>query len=41
MARDPAVRSEAPELGQGNEEILASIGYTKEQIADLAHRGVI
>jgi len=28
------VRSAAPELGEGNEEILTSIGYTKEQIAD-------
>jgi formyl-CoA transferase len=35
------IRSAAPELGQDNEEILTSIGYTKEQIADLAHRGVI
>jgi formyl-CoA transferase len=35
------IRSAAPELGQDNEEILTSIGLSKEQIADLAHRGVI
>jgi len=35
------IRSAAPELGQDNEEILTSLGYTKDQIADLAHRGVI
>ena len=35
------IRSNAPELGQDNEEILTSIGYTKDQIADLAKRGVI
>ena len=32
------LRSAAPELGEGNEEILTSIGYTKEQIADLEAR---
>ena len=35
------VRSPAPELGQDNEDVLTSIGYTKDQIADLAHRGVV
>jgi crotonobetainyl-CoA:carnitine CoA-transferase CaiB-like acyl-CoA transferase len=35
------IRSAAPELGQDNEEILTGIGYTKDQIADLAQRGVI
>src|SRR2546425_597554 len=35
------LRSAAPELGEGNEELLASIGYTTAQIADLAKRGVI
>src|SRR5213596_316870 len=35
------LRSPAPELGKDNEEVLTSIGYTKEQIADLAKRGVI
>ena len=30
------IRTPAPELGQDNEDILTSIGYTKEQIADLA-----
>src|SRR5438093_2251973 len=38
--RNP-LRHAAPELGADNEEILTSIGYTKEQIADLAQRGVI
>ena len=35
------IRSAAPELGQDNEDILASLGYTKQQIVDLAQRGVI
>ena len=35
------IRTPAPELGQDNEDILTSIGYTKDQIADLAKRGVI
>jgi crotonobetainyl-CoA:carnitine CoA-transferase CaiB-like acyl-CoA transferase len=35
------IRRAAPELGQDNDEILTSLGYTKEQIADLAKRGVI
>jgi len=35
------IQTAAPELGQDNEEVLASIGYTKDQIADLARRGVI
>jgi crotonobetainyl-CoA:carnitine CoA-transferase CaiB-like acyl-CoA transferase len=35
------IQSSAPELGQDNEQILTSIGYTKEQIADLAKRGII
>jgi crotonobetainyl-CoA:carnitine CoA-transferase CaiB-like acyl-CoA transferase len=38
--RNP-IRRPAPELGQNNDEILASVGYTKDQIADLATRGVI
>ncbi len=38
--RNP-IRSPAPELGQNNDEILAAVGYTKDQIADLAKRGVI
>src|SRR5207244_3790990 len=37
-ARRLPIRSAAPELGQDNEAILASIGYTTEQIADLAQR---
>jgi len=40
-ARRLPIRSAAPELGQDNGEILTSIGYTTEQIADLAQRGVI
>jgi formyl-CoA transferase len=35
------LRSAAPELGQDNEDILTGLGYTKEQITDLARRGVI
>ena len=35
------LRRAAPALGQGNEEVLSSIGYSKEQIADLEQRGVI
>jgi formyl-CoA transferase len=38
--RNP-LRSAAPELGQDNEEVFMSIGFTKEQIADLQQRGVI
>jgi formyl-CoA transferase len=40
-ARRLPIRTSAPELGQDNEEILTSLGYTKEQLADLAKRGVI
>ena len=35
------IRNSAPELGQDNEEILTSLGYTKEHIADLAQRGIV
>src|SRR5499433_2757044 len=35
------IRTAAPELGQDNEKILGSLGYSKEQIADLSKRGVI
>ena len=35
------IRTPAPELGQDNEAILTSIGYSKDQIADLAKRGII
>ena len=35
------IRTSAPELGQDNEEILTSLGYTKDQIADLATRGIV
>src|SRR3989442_2811490 len=35
------LRNAAPELGEGNEEILTSLGYTREQIAARSQRGVI
>jgi len=35
------LRSAAPELGEANEEVLTSLGYTKAQIADLSKRGVV
>jgi crotonobetainyl-CoA:carnitine CoA-transferase CaiB-like acyl-CoA transferase len=38
--RNP-LRSAAPELGDANEEVLTSLGYTKDQLADLSKRGVI
>jgi formyl-CoA transferase len=38
--RNP-IRTAAPELGQDNDEILTSLGYTKDQIRDLAARGII
>jgi formyl-CoA transferase len=38
--RNP-LRSAAPELGEHNEEVYMSLGFTKEQIADMATRGII
>jgi formyl-CoA transferase len=38
--RNP-IRSPAPELGAANEDVLTSLGYSKDQIEDLALRGVI
>src|SRR5207247_3123432 len=38
--RNP-LRSAAPELGQDNEEVFTSLGFTTEQIADMAKRGII
>jgi crotonobetainyl-CoA:carnitine CoA-transferase CaiB-like acyl-CoA transferase len=35
------LRNAAPEIGEHNEEVLTSLGYTTEQIADLSQRGVI
>jgi formyl-CoA transferase len=35
------IRKAAPELGQDNEAILGTLGFSTEQIADLAKRGVI
>jgi formyl-CoA transferase len=40
ITRNP-IRNPAPELGADNEDVLTSLGYTKDQIEDLAHRGVI
>jgi crotonobetainyl-CoA:carnitine CoA-transferase CaiB-like acyl-CoA transferase len=40
-ARRNPIRSPAPELGDDNEKILTGLGYTKDQIGDLARRGVI
>jgi crotonobetainyl-CoA:carnitine CoA-transferase CaiB-like acyl-CoA transferase len=36
-----ALRCAAPELGQDNEAVLRSLGFSTEDIADLAKRGVI
>ena len=38
--RNP-LRDAAPELGQHNDEVFTSLGFAKEQIADLAQRGII
>lgn len=38
--RNP-LRCTAPELGQDNEAVLTSLGYSKEAIADLKTRGII
>jgi crotonobetainyl-CoA:carnitine CoA-transferase CaiB-like acyl-CoA transferase len=38
--RNP-IRGAAPELGQDNEAILGRLGYDRDQIADLAKRGII
>jgi formyl-CoA transferase len=38
--RNP-LRSAAPELGEHNDDVYTSLGFTKEQIDDLAKRGVI
>jgi crotonobetainyl-CoA:carnitine CoA-transferase CaiB-like acyl-CoA transferase len=35
------IQGPAAELWQDNEDILTALGYTKDQIADLAHRGII
>jgi formyl-CoA transferase len=40
LRRNP-IRAAAPELGQDNEAILGSLGYDRDQIADLAKRGII
>ena len=40
-AKRLGIRMAAPELGQDNDEVLGSLGYSKDQIADLAKRGVI
>jgi crotonobetainyl-CoA:carnitine CoA-transferase CaiB-like acyl-CoA transferase len=38
--RNP-LRSAAPELGEHNEEVFTSLGFTKDQTDDLAKRGII
>jgi crotonobetainyl-CoA:carnitine CoA-transferase CaiB-like acyl-CoA transferase len=38
--RNP-LRNAAPELGEANDEVLTSLGYTKDQMGDLAKRGVV
>src|ERR671922_589877 len=38
--RNP-LRSAAPELGEHNEEVLTSLGFTKEEVEDLAKREII
>jgi len=35
------IRTPAPELGQDNDDVLTSLGYTKAQMDDLAQRGII
>jgi formyl-CoA transferase len=35
------IRTPAPELGQDNDDILTGLGYSPDQIADLAKRGII
>jgi crotonobetainyl-CoA:carnitine CoA-transferase CaiB-like acyl-CoA transferase len=42
LAETPAaIRRSPPLLGQHNEEVLAELGYTLEQVADLRKKGVI
>jgi formyl-CoA transferase len=38
--RNP-LRSAAPELGEHNQEVFTALGFTKEEIEDLAKREVI
>ncbi len=40
-AQRQPIRAPAPELGQDNAAILTSIGYSADQIADLAKRGIV
>ncbi|MBI3969119.1 MAG: hypothetical protein HY329_26055 [Chloroflexi bacterium] len=37
----PRMRTAAPEQGEHNEEVLGQLGYTREQIQELAKAGVI
>ncbi len=41
FSETPAKIGVAPELGNHNDEALAGIGYTREQIADLRKRKII
>jgi len=36
-----AIRHRAPDLGEHNEEILSGLGYSKEELAELAKEGII
>ena len=38
---NPYVRSCSPLLGENNEEVLAGLGYTQEEIAQMKETGVI
>lgn len=37
----PALRSATPEMGEHNAAVYGALGYSQEQIADLAKRGII
>ena len=35
------IRLATPEIGSSTDEVLASVGYTKEEIADMRKKGAI
>jgi crotonobetainyl-CoA:carnitine CoA-transferase CaiB-like acyl-CoA transferase len=35
------IRLATPEMGSSTDEVLASVGYTKEEIADMRKKGAI
>ncbi len=41
LSNYPPDYQRAPKLGENNEEILTSLGYTEAQIKELAEKGVI